>query len=94
MQAFINAYKAEYNAEPNAFAALGYDAGKMLIDAIARGGDDSEKIRANIESIKDLQVGTGKITMDPATHNPIKGIVVIETRDGVRSLRTKIEPEA
>ncbi len=93
MQAFINAYKAEYKAEPNAFAALGYDAGKMLIDAIQRGGEDSEKIRANIESIKDLQVGTGKITMDAATHNPIKGIVVIETKDGVRSLRTKIAPE-
>ena len=31
--------------------------------------------------------------MDAATHNPIKGIVVIETKDGVRSLRTKIAPE-
>lgn len=92
VQTFINAYKAEYNTDPNVFAALGYDAGKMLINAIERDGTDSEKIRANIESIKDLQVGTGKITMDAATHNPIKGIVVIETKDGVRSLRTKIEP--
>jgi len=40
-----------------------------------------------------LQVGTGKITMDPAMHNPIKGIVVIETKDGVRELRAKIAPE-
>lgn len=93
VQGFINAYKGEYNNDPNVFAALGYDAGKMLIDAIQRGGDDSEKIRANIETIKDLPVGTGKITMDPSTHNPIKGIVVIETKDGVRSLRTKIAPE-
>lgn len=93
VQDFINAYKAEYKTDPNVFAALGYDAGKMLINAIERGGDDSEKIRANIENIKDLQVGTGKITMDAATHNPIKGIVVIETKDGVRSLRTKIAPE-
>lgn len=93
VQGFINAYKKEYNADPNVFAALGYDAGKMLINAIERDGTDSEKIRANVESIKDLQVGTGKITMDSATHNPIKGIVVIETKDGVRSLRTKIAPE-
>lgn len=93
MQNFINAYKTEYNAEPNAFAALGYDAGKMLINAIERGGDDPEKIRENIENITDLQVGTGKITMDASTHNPIKGIVIIETKDGVRSLRTKIAPE-
>ena len=92
VQAFINAYKKEYNSEPNVFAALGYDAGKMLVNAIERGGSDSEKIRENVENITDLMVGTGKITMDPSTHNPIKGIVVLETKDGVRSLRTKIAP--
>lgn len=93
VQPFLTAYKAEYNGDPNVFAALGYDAGKMLVDAIQRGGTDSEKIRDNIESIKDLKVGTGVITMDAATHNPIKGIVVIENKDGERSLRTKIAPE-
>ena len=93
VQDFIKAYKEEYKADPNVFAALGYDAGKMLINAIERGGTDGQKIRDNIESIKDLKVGTGKITMDPATHNPIKGIVVIETKDGMRELRAKIAPE-
>ena len=93
VQGFINSYKAEYNNDPNVFAALGYDAGKMLVNAIEREGTDSEKIRDNIESIKDLQVGTGKITMDAATHNPIKGIVVIETKDGMRELKAKIAPE-
>lgn len=94
VQDFINAYKKEYNNEnPNVFAALGYDAGKMLIDAIQRDGTDSEKIRANIETIKDLKVGTGKITMDAATHNPIKGIVVLENKNGARELRTKIAPQ-
>lgn len=92
VQPFIKAYKAEYNNDPNVFAALGYDAGKMLINAIDKAGSDSQKIRDNIEAITDLQVGTGKITMDPATHNPIKGIVVIETKDGMRELRTKIAP--
>ena len=93
VEKFLEAYKKEYNADPNVFAALGYDAGKMLIDAIQRGGEDNEKIRESIETIKDLQVGTGKMTMDPKTHNPIKGIVVIETKDGVRALRTTIAPE-
>ena len=93
VQPFIEAYKKEYNTDPNVFAALGYDAGKMLINSLERGGEDSKKIRDSIETIKDLPVGTGKITMDAATHNPIKGIVVIETKDGVRSLRTKIAPE-
>ncbi len=93
VQAFLNSYNAEYKEAPNVFAALGYDSGKMLIDAIQRGGTDSEKIRDNIETIKDLKVGTGTITMDAATHNPIKGIVVIENKDGGRDLRTKIAPQ-
>ena len=93
VQPFIEAYKKEYGNDPNVFAALGYDAGKMLVDAVQRGGDDSEKIRDNLENIKDLKVGTGMITMDPKTHNPIKGAVVIETKNGVRELRAKIAPE-
>ena len=92
-QPFIEAYRKEYNEEPNVFAALGYDAGKMLIDAVERGGDTPDKIRENLENIKDLKVGTGVITMDPKTHNPIKGAVVIETKNGERELRAKIAPE-
>ena len=93
VQTFINAYKNSYKEDPNVFAALGYDAGKMLVDAIQRGDGSAEGIRGNIETIKDLQVGTGKITMDAKTHNPIKGIVVIENKNGTRELRTKIAPE-
>ena len=93
VQEFLTAYNTEYLEKPNVFAALGYDSGKMLVDAIQRGGSDAEKIRENIENIKDLKVGTGVITMDAATHNPIKGIVVIENKDGGRELRTKILPQ-
>jgi ABC-type branched-chain amino acid transport systems, periplasmic component len=32
---FVTDYKAMYNAEPNALAALGYDAAKIMINAIA-----------------------------------------------------------
>lgn len=93
VQGFLTAYKTEYKEDPNVFAALGYDAGKMLVDAIQRGGTDSAKIRESIENIKDLKVGTGMITMDAKTHNPIKGIVVIENKNGIRELRTKIAPK-
>lgn len=92
VKAFVEAYKNEYKADPNVFAILGYDAGKMLINALEKGGNDSDKIRTAVETITDLQVGTGKITMDAATHNPIKGIVVIENKNGMRELRTTIAP--
>ncbi|MBP7255097.1 MAG: ABC transporter substrate-binding protein, partial [Negativicutes bacterium] len=89
---FIAAYKAEYGEEPNVFAALGYDAGKMLVDAIKRAGsDDPEKIRQALAETKDLQVGTGIITMD-ANHDPIKSAVVLEMKDGQKIFKQKINP--
>lgn len=95
VQAFIASFKKKYNAEPNVFAALGYDAGKMLIDAVKRaGGDDPEKIVKALEATKDLQVGTGKITMDPKTHNPIKSAVILEMKEGKKVMKDKIMPKA
>ena len=89
---FIAAYKAEYGEEPNVFAALGYDAGKMLVDAIKRAGsDDPEKIRQALAETKNLQVGTGIITMD-ANHDPIKSAVVLEMKDGQKIFKQKINP--
>lgn len=93
VQGFIEAFKTEYKKDPNVFAALGYDAGRMLIDAIKRAGsDDPEKIRKALEETKDLQVGTGMITMDP-NHNPIKSAVIIEMKDGAKTMKEKITPQ-
>jgi branched-chain amino acid transport system substrate-binding protein len=93
VQGFIESFKKEYGKDPNVFAALGYDAGKMLIDALKRAGStDPEKLTKALEETKDLQVGTGKITMDPATHNPIKSAVILEMQNGVKALKAKIQP--
>ena len=78
---------------PNVFAALGYDAGKMLADAIKRAGSaDPEKIQKALEETKDLKVGTGTITMDK-NHNPIKQAVILQNKDGDRVMVAKIMPE-
>ena len=91
---FIDAYTKAYNHAPNVFAALGYDAGKLIVDAIKRaGGDDSVKIKDAIAATKDLKVGTGIITMDK-NHNPIKQAVILENKGGDRVMVAKIMPEA
>ena len=93
VQGFIEAFTKEYNHAPNVFAALGYDAGKMLIDAIKRAGsDDPEKIQKALEETKDLQVGTGKITIDK-NHNPIKSAVILEMKNGEKEMKAKIAPQ-
>lgn len=94
VKGFVEAFKQEYGHMPNVFAALGYDAGKMIVDAIKRAGsDDPEKIRQALEETKDLQVGTGTITIDK-NHNPIKQAVILENKNGDRVMVAKIMPDA
>jgi branched-chain amino acid transport system substrate-binding protein len=92
VKSFVDAYKAEYNQEPSSLAALGYDAGLMVADAIKRAGsDDPEKIRKALEETKNFQVSTGIISLDDS-HNPIKSAVVIEMKDGKQVFKEKINP--
>ena len=92
-KSFIDAFTKEYGHAPNVFAALGYDAGKLLVDALKRANStDPEAIRKAIEETKDLQVATAKITMDPATHNPIQDAIIIENKDGKYTFKGRIAP--
>lgn len=94
VKGFVDAFTKEYGHAPNVFAALGYDAGKILADAIKRAGsDDPEKIQKALEETKDLKVGTGTITMDK-DHNPIKQAVILENKNGDRVMVAKIMPDA
>ena len=70
-KAFVDAFTKEYGHAPGVFAALGYDAGKMLVDAIKRAGStDPEAIQKALAETKDLQVGTGKLTVDENQADP------------------------
>lgn len=89
---FIDAYNKKYKHAPNVFAALGYDAGKILADAIKRAGKaDSAAIAKALGETKGLKVGIGTITMD-ANHNPIKQAVVLANKNGDREVVAKIAP--
>jgi branched-chain amino acid transport system substrate-binding protein len=63
---------------------LAYDAVLWLVDALKRAGTtDGEKLKTAMEQTKDLQVLTGKLTVDPKTHNPLnKPAVIQETKGG------------
>ncbi|HOV38506.1 MAG TPA: ABC transporter substrate-binding protein [Spirochaetales bacterium] len=80
IQDFIKEYKARFNADPvlpNPLMA--YDAVLWLADALKRAGStDGEKLKAALENTKDLPVLTGKLTIDPATHNPLNKPATIQ----------------
>src|SRR3989344_4175966 len=80
-KAFVDSYKAKFNKMPNGLGAMGYDAAKVLIEAMKRAktlqGDD---IRAEIQATKDYPAVTGNISIDK-DRNAVKSAVVLEVKD-------------
>lgn len=79
IQEFISAYKAKYGGKvPDAMAALGYDAAKILADSIKRAGStDPQAIRDAIAQTKDFSGVTGNIALDE-NRNATKPAVVLQ----------------
>ena len=90
---FVKAYKkTNKNESPNAFNALGYDTVYLLADAIKRAGStDSVKVKEALAATKNLELVTGKVTIDK-NHNPIKSATVLEYKNGKQEFKTKINP--
>jgi branched-chain amino acid transport system substrate-binding protein len=82
IQKFVADYKKKYNGTPDALAALGYDAARILADAIKRAGStDGEKIRDALKTVKDFPGVTGTITIN-ADRNAVKPAVVLKIEKG------------
>ncbi|MBV9390536.1 MAG: ABC transporter substrate-binding protein [Verrucomicrobia bacterium] len=93
VQTFVQNYKKKYGVNPDAFAALGYDAMKLLADAIERAGTtDSEKLRDAIASTKNFPGVSGSITLGP-DRNAQKSAVIITIKDGTFRFAETIEPK-
>lgn len=60
VQNFVSTYKAKYNEDPDMFSAQGYDAMKMVIEALKVGGTDREAVRNALAAVKDFPGITGK----------------------------------
>ncbi len=92
---FVDKYKQRYGAVPDALAALGYDAMKVLADAMKRAQKlDGASLRDAIAQTKDYAGVTGTITLGP-DRNPIgKKIIIEEIKNGELTLRKTIDPTA
>ncbi|AEF94160.1 Extracellular ligand-binding receptor [Desulfotomaculum nigrificans CO-1-SRB] len=89
---FVKKYQAKYGQVPDTFAALGYDTAVLLVNAIKNAGDASpEKIKDALAKSKDVQAVTGKLSFDE-NHNPIKGAVILEMKDGKQAFKTYVKP--
>jgi branched-chain amino acid transport system substrate-binding protein len=75
VQEFVGEYRRRFGQIPDVFAALGFDAAGVLIDAIRRANStDPGKIRDSLAQTKDYPGVTGAITLD-ADRNAAKPVV-------------------
>ena len=95
IKSFITAYTDEYGHAPeNAFAALGYDAVKLLADAIERAGStDPTAIQQALMETTDFPGITGSITFGEGVQIPQKGVTVIDIKDEKFTLAAEVVPE-
>ena len=93
VQDFIKSYKSKNNAEPNTFAALGYDTIYMIKQAIEKAGKNATR-----EDVRNAVTGmnfdgvTGKFTMDKSG-SPTKSVIVLEMKDGKPVYNTTVQPK-
>lgn len=89
---FVAAYEKAYGQKPDVFAALSYDSALLVAEAIKNAGsEDPAKISEAMAKINGFNGVSGSVTFD-AQHNPVKSAVILEYKDGVQSLKTKINP--
>lgn len=87
---FVKAYKAKYNAEPDAFAALAYDSTKVIVEAIKSAGTDPVAIKDALAKTK-LDGVTGNITFG-SDRSAVKGASIIKVNGDKKELVDKVNP--
>jgi branched-chain amino acid transport system substrate-binding protein len=92
VQDFVKRYKQAWGEPPDARAALGYDAARVAMDAMARAGELSgAAIKDAIAATKGFPGVSGTITID-ADHEATKPAVVLEVRKGAARYVTTVRP--
>ncbi|MCI1955767.1 MAG: ABC transporter substrate-binding protein [Oscillospiraceae bacterium] len=78
---FIKDYKAKFSSEPDAFAALTYDAGKVLLESIRKAGSTDANAVKNALKSYDGTVVCGHIKFD-SKRDAVKSAVIIKAENG------------
>lgn len=90
---FVEAFEAEYGERPSAFAALGYDAYMLVLDAIERAGSfDPEEIRDAMAATEGFQGASGTISLNE-DGDAVKTAVILTVENGEFKFLTTVAPQ-
>jgi branched-chain amino acid transport system substrate-binding protein len=92
--AFREAYERAYpGSTPDAFSALGYDAARLLLDAVDRaGGNDPDAVRAALAATRNFKGVTGTITYAAGSRIPSKSVTILQIDLGTRRFVEQLVP--
>ncbi len=80
---FYEAYRKKFTAEPEAYAVYGYEAARVVLEAIKRAGKaDRESIRTAIAGTKDFDGALGRWSFDANGDTSLKVMMVEEIKNG------------
>ncbi|HEY3052494.1 MAG TPA: ABC transporter substrate-binding protein [Thermoanaerobaculia bacterium] len=92
VQRFVGEIRKRYGRDPEANAALGYDAMQIVAASIRKAGSlDRQKIRDEIAATRDYQGVSGTITMGPS-RDPIKPVAIIKIENGKMNFAGWVKP--
>ncbi|MBI5512731.1 MAG: ABC transporter substrate-binding protein [Deltaproteobacteria bacterium] len=78
---FLQRYRARYHVDPTGLAALGYDAARLVLDALHRAGTvDHGPLRDALAATRDLAGAVGALTMN-AQRDAVRPVVLREVRE-------------
>lgn len=89
---FLKAYRDEHKKEPSAGAALGFDAYRVVLDAITRAGSaEPQKIRDALTQTQGFEGAAGEITIN-ANRDADKPAVFKQVKDGKFVFLSTVKP--
>jgi len=76
---FQEAYQAAYGKEGSEFSVAGYDAARLVVEAVKASGGDKEKFDQELAKVS-FNGPRGPLRLDPATNNVVQNIYIFENR--------------
>jgi branched-chain amino acid transport system substrate-binding protein len=93
IKSFVDAYTKKFGMKPNALSALGYDAAKLLADAMKRAKSlNGADLKDAIAETKNFDGVSGNITID-AHHNALKPASILQFKGGKEIRAALIQPK-
>ncbi len=89
---FIRDYQERYGKTPDDVAALTYDAGSLILAALAQAGaPDRQKLRDALAAIREFEGVTGKMSFKD-TGDPVKSAVILQIKNGRFTYHASVAP--